>query len=61
MNVFFFPTCISDDCDHVRKKSSPVIMPAAEPVTLGAEPRSAPVMAPPLSGNVCVIICLTFC
>jgi hypothetical protein len=57
----FLPNCVSDDCVQVCKKSSPVITPTEEPVTLGAEPRSAPVMALPLSGNVRVIICLLFC
>jgi len=35
--------------------------PAAEPVTLGAEPTTAAAMAPTITGNVPLIICLMIC
>jgi len=52
---------VSDDCDHDYKKSSPIMMPAAELVTLGAEPTTAAATAPTITGNVPLIICLTIC
>ena len=39
--MVFYPYSVSDDCDHDYKKSSPIMTPAAEPVTLGAEPMTA--------------------
>jgi hypothetical protein len=57
----FYPYSVSDDCDHDYKKSSPIMMPAAELVTLGAEPTTAAATAPTITGNVPLIICLTIC
>ncbi len=59
--LVFYPNSVSDDCDHDYKKSSPIMTPTAEPVTLGAEPMTAAATAPTLTGNVPLIICLTLC
>jgi len=59
--LVFYPNSVSDDCDHDYKKSSPIMTPTAEPVTVGAEPITAAAMAPTLTGNVPLIICLMLC
>ena len=49
--LVFYPYSVSDDCDHDYKKSSPIMMPAAELVTLGAEPTTAAATAPTITGE----------
>jgi len=57
--LVIFPYSVSDACDHDYNKSNPIMMHAAEPVTLGAEPTTAAAMAPTITGNVPILICLT--
>jgi hypothetical protein len=57
--LVIYPYSISVDCDQDYRKSSPIMTPAAETVTLGAEPSTAAAAAPIIAGNVPIIICLT--
>jgi len=59
--LVIFPYSVSVDFDRDYNKSNPIMMHAAEPVTLGAEPTTAAAMAPTITGNVPLIICLMIC
>jgi hypothetical protein len=57
--LVIFPYSVSDDFDRDYNESNPIVVHAADPVTLGAEPTTAAAMAPTITGNVPILICLT--